>query len=135
MRSGLVVLKQPLSFQTIKDALRLLRLHAQLECDNVDRRQDAAICRRQTPQVNQRLEQRWFEPLYLRIIDKFLVDAKPVGHGATPCPARTPAMSGVTLSEVGVVASVSAVYWCRFGVSLSPPSLRRKAMALTFGMR
>jgi hypothetical protein len=56
MRSLLVVFKQPSRLQGIKDALRLLGLHAQLERYLVDRREDASIYRRQTPQVNQGLD-------------------------------------------------------------------------------
>jgi hypothetical protein len=44
MRSGLVVLNQPFRLQAIKDALRLLRIHAQLESYLFDWRKDAAIC-------------------------------------------------------------------------------------------
>jgi hypothetical protein len=52
MRSGLVVLNQPFRLQAIKDALRLLRLHAQLESYLLDWREDATICRSQTPEID-----------------------------------------------------------------------------------
>jgi hypothetical protein len=93
MRSGLVVFKQPSRLQGIKDTLHLRRLHAQLERYLVDRREDAIICRRQTPEIDQRLELRCFEPLHLRVINETIVDAKPAGHAghdATPYSALAP---------------------------------------------
>ena len=53
------------------------------------------MCRRQTPKINQRLEKGWVEPLYLRVIDEIIVDAKPAGHDAAPRPALVPAVMSV----------------------------------------
>ena len=82
MRSRLVVFKQPIRLQGIKDALRFLRLDAQLESYLVDWREDAAICGRQTPEIDQRLEKGRIESLYLRVIDKIIVDTEPASHDA-----------------------------------------------------
>jgi len=78
--AGLVVDQSGLA-EPFDDLGGLCRIDAKPESNILDRRQRAAVLARQTPQVQQRLDEIAGQPLHLGIIDQRTIDSKPSIHG------------------------------------------------------
>jgi hypothetical protein len=78
--AGLIVDQSGLA-EPVDDLDGLGRMDAKPEGDILERRQRAVVLARQTPQVQQRLDEIAGQALHLGIIDQRTIDSKPSVHG------------------------------------------------------